>query len=208
MTFFCFTPTSKNNKYDFALSPRFRTWIVEVDHIFVSTCKISTIHRTISFRAQKFWNCSEILPRGESFQTSKSFVFRKFLRNFATKMKRNFFSIKTQKFPSLSREIFFFQNSDWSTSKFCSCLHFCNQNDSVLIQGFQTQVVQVKRVNKCGLCGLFWSSNGWSTCDIYYINGLEQIDYFSPQASRHPAKQRRFRLLGFHSHQKLLRAKL
>ena len=98
MTFFCLTPTSKNNKYDFAMSPRFRTWIVEVYHIFVSTCKISTIHRTISFRAQKFWNGSEILPRGESFQTSKSFVFRKFLRNFVTKTKRKIFSIKTQKF--------------------------------------------------------------------------------------------------------------
>ena len=151
---------------------------------------------------QKFFRGAKV------FEPQKVLFFEKFCEILQQRRNENFFLSKLRNFRVSVEKCFFFQNSDWSTSKFCRCLHFCNQNDSVLVPGFQTQVVQVKRVNKCGLCGLFWSSNGWSTCDIYYINGLEQIDYFSPQASRHPAKQRRFRLLGFHSHQKLLRAKL
>ena len=112
--------------------------------IKVSTCKISTIHWTISFRPRKnryetiryrnsteAWKFSEL----KNFCFSKIFDFsrnfRKILRkirNLATMTKRKKISTKTRKFPNLGREIFFsYRTVDRLTSKFCRWLIIWHQ---------------------------------------------------------------------------------
>ena len=102
----------------------------------VSTCKISTIHQTISFQAQKFWNGTKRyrnFTKGWKFSSLEKIFFRNLRRIFVKFCEK--FKISQQRqnkkiyrgwnFFDSRKKFLLFWIVDVPTSKFCRCLEKC-----------------------------------------------------------------------------------
>ena len=96
----------------------------------VSTCKISTIHQTISFQVQKFWNGTKRyrnFTKGWKFSSLEKFFFRnlrrifvKFCEKFKISQQRQNKKKSTEDeiFSTLGRNFYFFESSMYRPRNF------------------------------------------------------------------------------------------